>query len=140
MLNQGAVGIEQQLRVVQRTAVTFIDADGHHHAGLSGGGADGLGSSRRDSDGLIQQFQVFSRHFERRLNEREVRVVRHDGFREHGELHALLTEFENLLHHFIDGAFTAVKNGTDLNGGGFYEGHGGDLSEKWASTRSKLRQ
>ncbi|MNY17867.1 hypothetical protein D3C86_1512120 [compost metagenome] len=138
-LDQRAVGIEQQLRVVQRAAIAFVDADGHDHARLPGRSADGIGGGRRHGDRLVQQLEVFGGHFERRLHVGKVRVVRHDGFREHGELHALLAEFENLLHHFVDGAFTAVKNRADLYGGGFDEGHGGDLIEGYVSTRSRLR-
>jgi hypothetical protein len=55
-------------------------------------------------------------------------------------LHALFTEMENLLHYFVDGAFTAVENGTDLDSSGFDEGHGGDLIEGEVSTRLRLRQ
>ncbi|MNY60130.1 hypothetical protein D3C86_1966440 [compost metagenome] len=65
MLDQRAVGIEQQLRVVQGAAISFVDPDGDHHAGLSGGGTDGFGGGRRDCDGLIQQFEVLGAHLER---------------------------------------------------------------------------
>jgi len=83
---------------------------------------------------------VLGSHFEGRLHVRKIRVVRHDGFREHGKLHALLCELKNFFDDFADGALTAVKDGTDLYGGGFYESHGADLTEGWASTGSKLRQ
>ncbi|MNS37250.1 hypothetical protein D3C72_694620 [compost metagenome] len=96
---------------------------------MPGRSADGIGGRRRHGDSLVQQLEVFGGHFERRLHEGKVRVVRHDSFREHGKLHTLFAEFENLLHHFVDRAFTAVKNGTDLYGGGFDDGHGGDLTE-----------
>ncbi|MNQ86726.1 hypothetical protein D3C85_1019260 [compost metagenome] len=140
MLDQGAVGIEQQLRVVQRAAIAFVDADGHDHAGLFGGGTDGISGVRRHGHRLIQQLVVLGAHFERRLHEREIRVVRHDGFRKHGELHTLFAEFENLLHDFIHGAFTAVEYGADLDGGGFYEGHGGDLIEEVGFSEIKITE
>ncbi|MNO88794.1 hypothetical protein D3C76_802590 [compost metagenome] len=72
---------------------------------------------------------MFGAHGKGRLDEREIRVVRHDGFGKHGELHALLTQLENFLDDFVDGAFTAVEHGADLYGGGFDKGHGGDLIE-----------
>ncbi|MCY1242972.1 hypothetical protein D9M72_559730 [compost metagenome] len=134
-LDQRAVGIEQQLRVVQRAATALVDADGHDHPRLPGRSADGIGGMRRHGDCLVQQLEVFGGHFEWRLHVGKVRVVRHEGLREDGELHTLLAEFENLLHHFVDGAFSAVKNRADLYGGGFDEGHGGDLIEEKVSTR-----
>ena len=46
-LNQGAVGIKQQLRVIDRAAIALIDANRHHHPGLLAGFADGAGGGRR---------------------------------------------------------------------------------------------
>ncbi|MDT4888894.1 hypothetical protein FQZ97_1255220 [compost metagenome] len=92
-LNQGAVRIEQQLSVVEGAAIAFIDADGHDHVGVLRGFADRIGSRGRDNDGLVQQFVVLGAHFEWGLHEGKIRVVRHDGFRENGELHAPLAEF-----------------------------------------------
>ena len=42
-LDQGAIGVEQQLRVVETAAVTLIDADGYHDARLSGGLPERIG-------------------------------------------------------------------------------------------------
>ncbi|MNG08702.1 hypothetical protein D3C84_920790 [compost metagenome] len=139
-LNQGAVRIKQQLRVVQGTAIALVDADGHHHVGVLGGFANGIGGRGRHDDGLIEQFVVLGTHFERRLHKGKVRVVRHDGFRENGELHAFLAEFMDLVDDLFYSAFTAVEHRCDLDGSGFDDGHGGDLSGEWASTRSRLRQ
>ena len=41
-LNQCAVGVKEQLRIVDGAAVTLVHADGHHHARLAGGLADGV--------------------------------------------------------------------------------------------------
>ena len=53
-LNQGAVGIEQQLRVVERATIALVDADGHHHPGLLAGFTDGVSGGRRYSHCLFK--------------------------------------------------------------------------------------
>jgi hypothetical protein len=54
-LDQVAVRVEQQLRVIECAAVTFVDANGHHHFGLPRGLADGLRGGRGHGYGLIEQ-------------------------------------------------------------------------------------
>src|SRR3982074_3246084 len=44
VLDECAVGIEQELRVIDRAAIALVDADGDDHAGLLGGLADSPGS------------------------------------------------------------------------------------------------
>jgi hypothetical protein len=46
-LNQSAVGIEQQLCVVERATIALVDANGHHHPGLLASFADGVSGGRR---------------------------------------------------------------------------------------------
>src|SRR5918912_3742718 len=41
-LNQGAVGIKEKLGVVQGSAVTLVDADGHNDSGMFASFADGF--------------------------------------------------------------------------------------------------
>ena len=89
MLDQGAVGIEQELRVVERASVALVDADGRHQARLFAGLADGLGDVRRDGDGLLEQPLMLRRRSGKAADEGEVGVVRHHRLGEGGELHAL---------------------------------------------------
>ena len=63
-------------------------------------------------------------HLVRRLNEREIGVVRHDRLREGNELHALATQLDDLPDNPVHGAVAAVENRADLHGGGFDDGHG----------------
>jgi hypothetical protein len=49
------------------------------------------------------------------LDEREVRIVRHHGFRERGELHTLLPQFVDLSHDLVDRSLAAVEDGTQLD-------------------------
>ena len=62
-LDQGAVGVEQQLRVVERAAVALVDADGHHHPGLPGRPRRWLGGGRGHGYRLIEQPVVFACRF-----------------------------------------------------------------------------
>src|SRR6478609_8392949 len=54
-LDQGAVCVEQQLRVVERTSVALVDAYRHHHPGLPRSLSDGLRGGRGYRYGLIEQ-------------------------------------------------------------------------------------
>ena len=54
-LNQGAVSIEEQLRIVDCPAVAFVDSDGHHHSGLLAGFANCVGSGGWHGYGLVKQ-------------------------------------------------------------------------------------
>ena len=57
------------------------------------------------------------------LDEREVRVVRHDGLRKRGELHHLLTKLVDRPHDLFDGSLAAIKDRTQLGPGGFNDSH-----------------
>jgi hypothetical protein len=59
-LDQRTIGIEEQLRVVHRFAVTLVDADGYHDPRLLARVADCVGRSRRHHHGLIEQLQVLT--------------------------------------------------------------------------------
>jgi hypothetical protein len=125
MLDQGAVGIKEQLCVVDRPAIALVDADRHHHPRLARSLADRVGCGRRYRHGLLEQSEMLDsgQKLNARLHRGKIRVVRHDGFRERRELHALLTEFEDLLHHLFDGGLTVVEYRTDLNCSGFDDFH-----------------
>ncbi|MNP29503.1 hypothetical protein D3C76_1225300 [compost metagenome] len=125
MLNQATVGIEEQLRVVDRAAIALVDADGDDHSCLFAGLTDRQCGGGRHGDRLIEQFEVLCAHGKRRLHKRKIRVVRHHRFREHGELHALSTEGDDLLADLVHGAFAAVKHRADLYGGCANNGHDG---------------
>ena len=59
-LDQRAVGIEEKLGVVERSTVTFVDADGHNNSRLFAGVADGIGGRRRHRHGLVEQLEVLA--------------------------------------------------------------------------------
>ena len=93
-LDQAAVSVEEELGVVEGSAVTFVDADGHHDSRLFAGVADGIGGGRRHRHGLIEQLEVLAAADDLigGLDERKVRVVGHHGFRKRGELHAFVAQ------------------------------------------------
>jgi hypothetical protein len=125
-LDQGAVGIEEQLRVVKSAAVTFVDADGHHNSRLFARLADGVGGRRRHRHRLIEQLEVLTsgNDLVGGLDERKVRVVRHHGLRERGELHPLSAKLVDLPHDLIDRSLAAIQDGTQLDPRGFNDSHG----------------
>jgi len=51
------------------------------------------------------------------LDERQIRVVRHHGLREGGELHALSTKVVDLSHDLGDRSLAAIQDGTQLDCG-----------------------
>jgi hypothetical protein len=122
-LNQGAVGVEQQLRVVQRTTVSLVHPDGDHHAGGSRRCTDRVDSRRRYRHRLIQQLEVLRTHFERTLDEGEVRVVRDHRLRKGRELHILAGQLFDLFDYPLNCPLPAVENRTELHCGGTYYGH-----------------
>ncbi|MNL53896.1 hypothetical protein D3C87_1771820 [compost metagenome] len=111
------------MRVVDRAAIAFIDANRNDHARLLARLTNGQRGGGRNGNGLIQQLEVLCTHCECRLHKGKIRVVRHHGFRENGELHALSTEGDDLLADLVDGAFAAVKHRADLYGGCANDGH-----------------
>src|SRR5712692_1916698 len=54
VLNQAAVGIEYQLRVIYGAASTLVDTDRYNHSRLSAGITDGVGGGGGYRDGFFQ--------------------------------------------------------------------------------------
>lgn len=117
-LQQGAVGVEQQLRVVQRSTVALVDTDRYDHACRTGGLGDRVDRRRRDRHGLVEEPQVLRSHLEGALDEREVRVVGDHRFRERRELHVAACQLRDLADHLFHGALATVKDGAELHCGG----------------------
>src|SRR5262245_42904512 len=90
-LDQGAVGIKQQLSIVERAAIALVYANCHHHAGLLAGLADRRRRGRWHGHGLLEQSQILPDHLEWPLHEGEIGVVRDNGFGKSCELDALTT-------------------------------------------------
>lgn len=111
MLDERAVGIKQQLRVIDRAAIALVDADGDDHASLLGGLADGPGGVRRYGHRLIEQFVVLRAHQVGRFDEGKIGLVGNDRFRESRELDALPPKFEDLLDDFADSTLATAENG-----------------------------
>src|SRR5262245_39575178 len=66
-LDQCAVRVEKQLRVVHGATVAFVDPDGDDHASAAGGLADCMRRRRGHGDRLLQQPDVRGVHFVRAL-------------------------------------------------------------------------
>ncbi len=107
-LDQFSVGIEKQLTVEQRAAVTFVHADGNHHAGAPRGFPEGVRRRRWHGDRLLQQSNLFGAHLIGSLHKRKVRIVRNNGFRKSRELHSPRGQFVDLRNDPLNGTFTAV--------------------------------
>lgn len=106
---------EQELRVVERAAVAFIDANRHHHSGLACRFANGASRIRRNRHGLLEQLVMLGTHCKWRFDEREVRIIGNDSLGERRELDALFAKFQDFLDDFIDGAFTAIEDRRNLD-------------------------
>src|SRR5215469_10494946 len=57
-LNQGAVGIKEKESIVQGSAITLVDANGHDNTRLLASFADGVGGRRRHGHCLVEQLPV----------------------------------------------------------------------------------
>jgi len=66
----------------------------------------------RSDDGLV-----------RGLYERKVRVARHHGLWERGELHVLLAQLVDPPHNLLDRSLAAIEDRTQLDRGGFDDSH-----------------
>ncbi|MNP20696.1 hypothetical protein D3C76_1132800 [compost metagenome] len=124
VLDKRAVGVEQQLSVVDRAAIALVDADTGDEVGFAAGFADLAGDVRGHGDRLFEQLEVLPGHGEGRLHEREIGVVRHHGFRKDSKLHAFAAQLQQLAAEFVDGCLARVEHGTELHGGGANNGHG----------------
>jgi hypothetical protein len=81
-LDQRAVRIEQQLRVVDGGAVALVDTERDDHPGFAGGFGDRVGLGGRYGHRLLEQTQVLLGHRVGRLHEGEVGTVGNDGLGE----------------------------------------------------------
>ncbi len=124
-LDQGAVGIEEKLGVVQSSAVPFVDADGDDDSGHTRGFSDCVGGSRRHGDCLVEQLPLLRPNNIQhgRLDERKIRVVRNHRFRKRGELHSLPTQFMDLPYDLFDRSFAAIQDRAQLDGSSFHGAH-----------------
>ena len=109
-----------------------VNSDGHNHSRFLAGVADRVGGSRRHDHRLIEQLEVLTsgNDLVGGLDERKVRVVRHHGFRERRELHALVPKFVNLFHDLVDRSLAAIEDGTQLDRRGFHNSHGISLDRR----------
>ena len=70
---------------------------------------------------LVKQLQILTaaKNLIAGLNDRKVRIVRHHGLRERGELYPLLAKLMNLPHDLFNRSLAAIEDGTQLNCAGF---------------------
>jgi hypothetical protein len=124
-LDQRAVGVEEQLGVVERAAIALVDADRHDDRARPARLADRLGGGRGHGHRLVEQLQVLAPgdDLERGLDEREVRVVRDHGFREGREAHAVAGELVDRPDHLLDRSLAAVEHRAQLHRGRAHRRH-----------------
>jgi hypothetical protein len=93
---------------------------------------------RRHRHRLVEQLQVLTADNDLvgGLDEREVRVVRHDSLRKRGELHPLLAKLVDLPHDLFDRSLAVIEDRTQLDPGGFDNPHYNllvSLESPWAA-------
>ena len=124
-----AVGIDQQLGVVEAAAIALVDAQQHVHAVLTSGGGDlaqlGAGQLHR----LVVEAQMGRPHQHRWLHKREIGVVGQKGFGEHDQLNRRLGGFCHRLQQPGQGALKAMQYRPDLGRRHHNRGRHGKESE-----------
>ena len=121
----GAIGVDDELGVVERAAVLFVDADAEHHLVFDGGLHEGFGERAGDFHRVIVESEVGFAGGDGRLDEREIGVVGNESLGEDRELNAFFGGVRDGSAHFGHGGFPTVEVGCDLNGGGADGRHGG---------------
>ncbi len=116
--HQRAVGVEDQLRVVERTEVALVDAEHHHHAVHPRPLRHGLRHRPRHHHRALVEPHVVGAHLHRRLHEREVRVVGQEGLWENDQLHALCGSPVDGFADLVERAVDRVEVGRNLDGRG----------------------
>jgi hypothetical protein len=100
--------------------IALVDADGDHRPGAAGRLADRVRRRTGNLDGLPDEQHVVGPGCDRRLDEREVRVVRNDGLRKHDNLGPEGTRLVDEPAHLRGGALPIEQDGTELHCGCSY--------------------
>ncbi len=84
-LHQGAVGVEEELRIVEGAVIALVDAERDHHPTPSRGFRHCVYGGPGDRDGLLVELEVRLAHHGRGQDEREIWVIRDHRLREDDE-------------------------------------------------------
>ena len=116
--HQGAVGVKDQLGVVERAPIAFVHPQHHHHGVGSRRSADCIGHRPWYRDRFFVQPQVRFTHQHRGLHKGEIRVVGNQGFWKDNQLNPSLGGLGYGLQYLVGGAVAAKQHGADLGGSG----------------------
>ncbi len=115
--HEPAVGVEHQLRVVERSVVALIDAEHDHDAVAFGRRRNCLGHRARNDHSVLIETDVLGTGEHGGMNEGEVRVPGHEGLGKDHEPRPLLRRLADGREHFRDRRTGRLEIRRDLHRG-----------------------
>ncbi len=94
-----AVGVEHELRIVERAVIALVDAEHDHDAVALRRCRDRVGHRPRHHHGVFVEADMFGAGDDRRMDERKIRVPGHESLGENHELRALPGGFGDRGEH-----------------------------------------
>jgi hypothetical protein len=129
--NQPTVGIENQLRIVERSVVALVDAERDHDAETLGQRRDRLGHGAGNDHRVLVEADMLRPGGHRRMDEGEVRIPGHEGLGKDDEPRPFIRRLgergENLRH----GPAGRIEIRRDL--------HRGDANQRFLRHAALLR-
>ena len=124
-----AIGIDQQLGVVEAAAVTFVDPQQHVHPVSTSGVGDAVELGARDDHGLLIELEMRAAHQHSRLDEGKVGVVGQIRLRKDDQLHPGAGGFGHGRQQPLERSRQRAQNRTDLSGSNDNGGFHGQLKD-----------
>ncbi len=114
---QRAVGVEDQLRVVERAMVALVDAEHDDEVVPAGGRRHRLRHRAGHHHGVVVEMDVLGAAQHRRADEREIRIPGHEGLGEDHQPRALAGRLRGRGEHALERARRRVEVRRDLHRG-----------------------
>ena len=113
--HQRAVGVEDELRVVERAVVALVDAEHDDHAVLARRGAHRLRHRAGHDDRVVVEADVLGAAQHRRTDEGEIGIPGHEGLGKHDEPRALARGLRDRREDAVERPRRRIEIGRDLH-------------------------